>query len=75
MNPECTVPTGEVSEGRQARSPLDSNGPKVESPLVSPALAPLEALPVLANAVTFLAGAGVAEVLLAADAAGATGLG
>ena len=75
MNPEWTVPTGEVSEGRHARSPLDNNGPKVESPPVSPAVPLLEPLPVPpAKAVTFLAGAGVAEelaVLLAAAAAGA----
>jgi hypothetical protein len=76
MNPECTVPTGELSVGRQARSPLGNNGPKVESPLVSPGLALLSPLVVLLNEVTALAGGGVTEALaLLTEAAGATATG
>lgn len=70
------MPTGELSEGRQARSPLGNNGPKVESPAVSPELALLAVLLVPPNDVTAFEGAGVAEALaLLTEAAGAAGLG
>jgi len=69
------VPTGELSVGRQARSPLGNKGPKVESPLVSPALPLLEVFPAAPSAVTFLAGAGVAEALAPFAAEAAAGLG
>ena len=69
------MPTGELSEGRQARSPLGNNGPKVESPAVSPELALLAVL-LVPNDVTAFEGAGVAEALaLLTEAAGAAGLG
>ena len=68
------MPTGELSEGRQARSPLGNNGPKVESPLVSLELALLGVLPVPPSGVTAFEGAGVAEALaLAAEAAAGLG--
>ncbi len=69
------MPTGELSAGRQARSPLDNNGPKVESPAVSPALELLEELPAPPNVVTFLPGAGEAEALVLLAAAAADGAG
>jgi len=75
MNPEWTVPTGELSDGRQARSPLGSNGPKVESPPVSPGLPLLEVPVPPPKAVTFLAGVGVAGELAALLTAAAAGTG
>ena len=70
------MPTGELSVGRQGRSPLDDNGPKTESPLVSPVLPLLALVPVPPRGVTALEGAGVAEALvLLTGAAAATGAG
>ena len=70
------MPTGELSEATQARSPLGNNGPKVESPLVSLALPLLAVLPAPPNEITAFEGAGVAEALAPfTEAADATGLG